>query len=161
MDRRDFLKSTAAVSALVLVNPVAAKPVMEGLKSSDLVYLSPYKSNGELSACQAEIWFVFDGVDIFVCTDTTSWRARAPKLGLTKTQFWVGDLGQWQGTKGKYRDLPAIQAKASIEEDPEEQEKALELFGEKYPLGWVVWGSRFRNGLKNGKRTLLRYKLIS
>lgn len=161
MDRRDFLKTTAAVGAMTLLRPASARPIVEGLKTSDLVYLSPLKSNGDLSRCQAEIWFVFDGVDIFVCTDTTSWRARAPGLGLTKTQLWVGDLGQWQGTNGKYRELPAVQAEASIETDTAVQEKALALFGDKYPLSWVVWGPRFRKGLNSGKRTMLRYKLLT
>lgn len=161
MKRREFMKMAAAASTAALVKPTYANPVTEGLKSSDLVYLSPLKSNGQPSACQAEIWFVYDGADIFVCTGTDSWRARAPLQGLTTTQFWVGDLGQWQGTNGKYRELPAVLGKASIEPDKAEQAKALELFGDKYPLSWVVWGPRFRKGLENGSRTMLRYKLLS
>jgi hypothetical protein len=161
MERREFLKAAAALSAATLTPVAYSDPIREGLKTSDLVYLSPYKSNGELSRCQAEIWFVYDGADILVCTNTDSWRTRAIRQGLTKTQFWVGDLGQWQDTDGRYRDLPQVLGEGSIEADPRALEQTLELFGDKYPLGWVVWGRRFRKGLANGKRTMLRYKLFS
>ena len=96
LNRRHFLKSAAAVSAASMMTPAGADPLAEGLKNSDLVYLSPIKSNGQESACQAEIWFVYDGADIFVCTGTESWRAKAPTMGLNMTKFWVGDLGQWK-----------------------------------------------------------------
>lgn len=158
LNRRHFLKSAAAVSAASVIAPASADPIAEGLKSSDLVYLSPIKSNGQESACQAEIWFVYDGADIFVCTGTESWRAKAPTMGLNMTKFWVGDLGQWKNTNGDYKNLPSMMAKASLEPDPAEHERILDLFAKKYPLSWVIWGPRFRKGLKNGKRTMLRYK---
>ena len=160
LNRRGFLKSAAVVGASSVINPVLADPIQEGLNTSDLVYLSPIKSNGGLSACQAEIWFVFDGVDIFVCSGTDSWRVDAAKQGLTMTQFWVGDLGQWKDTNGEYRNLPAMTGKASIETNPDEQARVLDLFGDKYPLAWIIWGPRFRKGMANGKRTMLRYRPV-
>ncbi len=73
MDRRHFLITATALGSMSLVNPTLASPTLAdpittGLSTSDLVYLSPIKSNGKESACQAEIWFVYDGADVYVCT---------------------------------------------------------------------------------------------
>ncbi len=158
MDRRYFLKSATLMGALGLLKPSASTAADEGLRSSDLVYLTPIKSNGMESSCQAEIWFVYDGASIYVCTGSESWRTQAPKQGLTSTKIWVGDLGRWKATKGKYKQLPSLMAQASIETDTQEQERVLELFGNKYSLSWLVWGPRFRKGLGDGSRSLIRYK---
>tara|TARA_R110002110_G_scaffold113729_2_gene282233 strand:- start:210 stop:707 length:498 start_codon:yes stop_codon:yes gene_type:complete len=158
--RRGFLKATAAASLTGLLNPVLAESIQSGLNASDLVYLTPIQSNGTESACQAEIWFVYDGSAIYVCTDTNSWRAAAPRLGLTMTRIWVGDLGRWQSTNGEYKNLPALMASASIESKPAEQQRVLELFGDKYSMSWLLWGPRFRKGLKNGSQTLLKYQPV-
>jgi hypothetical protein len=161
LDRRGFIKVAAVVGASTMVKPVLADPVRQGLESSDLVYLSPFKSNGEWSSCQAEIWFVYDGADLFVCSDTDGWRVEAVKKGLAMTQFWVGDLGVWTRTDGQYRDLPAMTAKASIETDPAQHEKLLDMFADKYPVGWLRWGRSFRNGMKDGSRTMIRYQPVA
>ena len=42
-----------------------------------VVYLTPLRSDGSESRCHAEIWFVADGDDVFVCTPGDSWRAQA------------------------------------------------------------------------------------
>ena len=161
MDRRYFLKTATALGGMSLVNPTLANPIATGLRTSDLVYLSPIKSNGDESACQAEIWFAYDGASIYVCTDSESWRATAPTLGLAMTRIWVGDLGQWQDTEGQYKNLPALVAKASIESSREEQTRVLELFGDKYRISWLVWGRRFRKGLADGSRTMVKYQPIA
>jgi len=161
MDRRYFLKTATALGGMGLVNPTLANPIATGLRTSDLVYLSPIKSNGDESACQAEIWFAYDGASIYVCTDSESWRATAPTLGLAMTRIWVGDLGQWQDTEGQYKNLPALVAKASIESNREEQTRVLELFGDKYRISWLVWGRRFRKGLADGSRTMVKYQPIA
>ncbi|MFT7246462.1 MAG: hypothetical protein ACI82A_003838 [Candidatus Azotimanducaceae bacterium] len=161
MDRRYFLKTATALGGMSLVNPTLADPIAAGLLASDLVYLSPIKSNGKVSACQAEIWFAYDGANIYVCTGSESWRATAPTLGLAMTRIWVGDLGQWQNTDGQYKNLPSIVAKASVESSQQEQARVLELFGEKYRVSWLVWGRRFRKGLADGSRTMLKYQPVA
>lgn len=161
MDRRYFLKTATALGGMGLVNPTMADPIKMGLQASDLVYLSPLKSNGKESACQAEIWFAYDGASIYVCTGSESWRAVAPTLGLAMTRMWVGDLGQWQDTDGEYKNLPSMLAKASIESSQEEQTRVLELFGDKYRLSWLVWGRRFRKGLADGSRKMLKYQPVA
>ncbi len=161
MDRRDFLKATTAAGLTGIFKPALANDITQGLKTSDLVYLTTIKSDGQESACQAEIWFTYDGASIYVCTGTDSWRARAPTLGLTMTRVWVGDLGRWQNTDGRYKRLPVLMAKASIETDKAELERILELFGNKYSMSWLVWGRRFRKGLADGSRTMLKYQPVA
>lgn len=158
MDRRQFIKASVVLSAAGFLNPSLANTLKEGLKASDLVYLSPIQSNGRESSCQAEIWFVYDGADIFVCSGTDSWRVKAAQSGLRKTKFWVGDLGQWKDTNGAHKDLPSLYAKASIETDLKEQERVLEMFRDKYSISWLLWGPRFKKGLKSGRRTMIRYR---
>jgi hypothetical protein len=162
-NRRHFLKLTGGTLALLgLPGLVRAADNASGLataiRESDLIYLTPIKSNGEESQCQAEIWFAADGRDMFVVTGTDTWRARAPRMGLAKARVWVGDLGVWTGTDGKYKNLPNVDTDVSVIEDKQEQERVLELFGDKYTMEWLVWGRRFRNGLEDGSRTMLRYR---
>ncbi|MFT4676923.1 MAG: hypothetical protein ACJAX5_001085 [Patiriisocius sp.] len=158
MDRRYFLQTAAVLGSLGFFRPAAGEAATEGLSSSELVYLTPIKSNGEESRCQAEIWFVYDGAAVYVCTRSESWRAQAPALSLASTRIWVGDLGQWQDTEGKYKSLPTMMAQASIEYDQQEHKRVLELFGDKYGLAWLAWGPRFRKGLADGSRTLIKYR---
>ena len=156
MKRRGFLLSCAAAPYLASLTYVSeARDAKQALASSGLVYLSPVKSNGELSNCQAEVWFVMIGKDAYVVTDSDSWRATAPGKGLTRTRFWVGDLGVWKSAD--YTNLPSVMMDASIETDNAKQELALEQFGLKYRGPWSSWESRFRNGLADGSRTMLRY----
>jgi hypothetical protein len=161
LDRRNFLKATTAIGFTGLFSPALADSIQDGLKNSDLVYLTTIKSNGQESKCQAEIWFVYDGAHIYVCTDTDGWRAQALDLGLNMTRVWVGDLGRWQRTKGKYKELPSLMAKCSIESDETEHKRVLDLFSDKYDLSWLAWGPRFRKGLANGSRTMLKYQPVT
>lgn len=71
--------------------------------------------------------------------------------------IWVGDVGVWSDSDGAYRELPGATASVSLVEDPAEHKRLLEKFGDKYSLEWVLWGPRFRNGLADGSRVMLRY----
>ncbi len=158
MKRRQFLKAGASAAVLsVLPWHTQAADVRAELLKSNLVYLSPIKADGSLSSCQAEIWFVMMGKDLYVCTASDSWRAQAAGKGVTNTQFWVGDLGVWK--RADYKSLPEVTGISSIETNAESIEMALQLFGQKYASGWGTWGPRFRKGLKDGSRTMLRYQL--
>lgn len=162
-NRRHFLKLAGGALPLLgfpgLVRAVDGPAnISTALRESDLIYLTPIRSDGLESKCQAEVWFVADGTDMFVVTATDAWRTRAARMGLTKARVWVGDLGVWTGTDGKYRDLPSVETEASVIADKQEQERVLELFGDKYTMEWLVWGRRFRNGLEDGSRTMLRYR---
>jgi hypothetical protein len=44
--------------------------------------------------------------------------------------------------------------------DADSQTSVLDAMGDKYPLEWVIWGPRFRNGLADGSRVMLRYQRV-
>jgi hypothetical protein len=135
-----------------------SEALVKARQESDLIYLTPIRSDGEESSCQAEVWFVADGDDLYIVTASDSWRARAVRKGLHDTRIWIGDLGEWKSTDGKYRSLPQLDMKGSEVLDANERNRILELFGSKYPLQWVLWGARFRDGLADGSRGMFRYR---
>ena len=157
MKRRTFLQHSGVVAATVLTAPWLSA-VAQAASESAVIYLSPLKTNGALSQCQAEVWYVQDEANMFVVTASNAWRARAVRQGLSKTQVWVGDVGQWQNSDGRYKSLPAMSAQASIEDDPVEHARLLQKFGAKYSGEWSSWGPRFKKGLADGSRVLLRYQ---
>ena len=157
MNRRTFLHHGGVAAVAALTAPWLSA-VAQAADESALIYLSPFKSNGALSQCQAEVWYVQDDADMCVVTANNAWRARAVRQGLSKTQVWVGDVGQWQSSDGRYKSLPAMNAQASIEGDPIEHARLLQKFGAKYDREWSSWGPRFKKGLADGSRVLLRYQ---
>ncbi len=161
--RRTLLKLSVSAPFLSVIPKLvfAEGDIKSAMRSSALIYLTPIQSNGDESRCQAEVWFVQDGIDMYVCTSSKSWRAQAPARGLNRARIWVGDLGAWKKTKGKYKELPHVEAEATVVIDDAMTQKALDLFGDKYPLQWIVYESRFRNGLADGSRSMLRYRPTS
>ena len=130
---------------------------MRAETDSPLIYISPLKSDGTVSRCQAEVWFFGDGDSDYVVTRSTAWRAEAVRKGLTQAKIWVGDVGLWQRSNGKYKDLPSHFATVSFVTDAAEHTRLLEGFGAKYSSEWGKWGPRFRNGLADGSRVMLKY----
>lgn len=167
IDRRTFLARSvaAALSALwgrwlYAETRAGASPLPPGAESSDLIYVNPLHVDGRESSCHAEIWFVSDGALLYVVTAADGWRARSVRQGLERVQIWVGDVGNWQSSGGKYRDLPRLEADAEIVTDTADHARVLEMFGSKYRLQWLLWGPRFRGGLEDGTRTMVRYRPI-
>jgi hypothetical protein len=158
LKRREFVHHAIALAGLALAAPSMAQDIRGELEDSDLIYLTAIQSNGKDSRCQSEIWFVLDGQDIFVCTNTNAWRTQAIVQGLQRSHIWVGDLGNWTRTDGAYKTLPMIEASSSIVPDKTQHVRALELFGDKYPIAWLRYKSIFTDGLENGSRSLLRYR---
>lgn len=174
--RRDFLQTAAAgVAALAGAallpgrsraasgatgqSPGAAnQSAIRALADTDVFYLTPLRADGSESRCQAEIWFAADAAGAYVVTAAEAWRARAVTQGLDRARIWVGDVGVWTGSDGRYRELPSMEARASLVGGAAEHQRVLELFGDKYPLQWLVWGPRFRKGLADGSRVLLHYR---
>ena len=153
MQRRTFVRNG------VLAAAAAALPWRASAdEEAHLIYISPLKTDGALSRCQAEVWYVRDGADMVVVTAADAWRARAIAGGLKQTQVWVGDVGQWQRSGGRYKKLPGLVANGGFVEDAVEQVRLLEKFGGKYADEWGTWGPRFRNGLADGSRVMLRYQ---
>ena len=156
MNRRQCL--LAAGSALALALPLTAREMPAAAGSSRLIYLTPIRSDGRESRCQAEIWFVEDAQDLYVVTAQEAWRAEAVRRGLTGTRIWVGDVGTWSRS-GKHRTLPTFDASASLVGDHRAHERILALFGKKYHSEWSTWGPRFKEGLEEGSRVMLRYQM--
>ena len=148
-----LLKPRAASAA-----PAVASAAAEYDFTSDLIYLSPQTSAGHNSRCQAEVWFVELNYDLYIVTRSDAWRARAIGAGLTKTRVWVGDEGEWQASDGAYLKLPQFMAEAAQITDAKEQTQALDKMGDKYRLSWLLWGPRFKNGIADGSRVMLRYR---
>jgi hypothetical protein len=161
--RRLLALATAAVPLALWPGRAftATASLDEGLLESSLIYLTPLHGDGRESSCQAEIWFVAEGRDAWVVTASGSWRARAVDRGLDRARVWVGDVGVWTRSNGAYRNLPAAEADVARVDDPLVHARVLELFGAKYRMSWILWGPRFRRGLADGSRVLLRYRLSS
>ena len=157
--RRTLLKTSAAVAALPLLPAIVrAEPSwQEAAEASPLIYLTPIQSNGAESRCQAEIWFASVGGAMYVVTASDAWRAEAIRRGLSGARVWVGDVGSWHRADGKWKTLPMVETVASIETDAAVQGQVLEAMGGKYSDGWGTWGPRFRNGLADGSRVMLKY----
>jgi hypothetical protein len=134
-----------------------AETAQQALHDSAVIYITPLKKDGAESSCHAEVWFAFDNSNIYVVTSSKAWRARAISLGLTQARMWVGEFGVWTKAKSAYRKAPEILAAGERVDDASTQTRVLESFGKKYHAEWLVWGPRFRNGLKDGSRVMLRY----
>lgn len=165
LSRRSFLKTGAVLSAGLLL-PASAfadsqaagtTALDEAVAKSPLVYISPLKSDGSESRCHAEVWFVADGRDVLVVTDSERWRAACLSKGLDRARLWVGDFGVWKKSSGAFRQAPSFVARASLDTDTAAHTRALAAFGKKYPDEWDKWGPRFAKGLASGERVLIRY----
>jgi hypothetical protein len=163
--RREFL-GAALVAAGALWWPRGAggeetfrlpEATRASLAESPLVYVSPLRRDASESTCHGEVWFVPDGSDLLVVTSHDRWKARAVRKGLQRTRLWVGDFGVWK--KGdRFKTGPSFLAEASFEADAEAIESALAAFGDKYTREWGKWEPRFRKGLADGSRVLIRYR---
>jgi len=147
LPRRAFADQTAPGTAL-----------QAALVASPLVYVSPLKKDGNESTCHGEVWFVAEGPDVLVVTAAERWKARALSQGHDGARLWVGDFGVWTRSGGEFKSAPRFDAKATFEKDPAARERALAAFGRKYPAEWDKWGPRFRDGLADGTRVLIRYR---
>jgi hypothetical protein len=130
----------------------------DGVNESPLIYLTPIQSNGNESKCQSEIWFVRDQDDLYVVTAATAWRAQAVRKGLIDARIWVGDVGP-ASADARYKTLPQIETRAFHIVDSDTHARILEIFGGKYPGEWGTYGPRFKNGLADGSRVMLRYRV--
>ena len=160
-NRRQFVQRAGLAGLSLSLYPSARASVPAGAElDSDLIYVSPVKSNGSLSSCQAEVWFGAVGETLYVVTASDAWRAQAVARGLTRAQVWVGDVGEWDDADGRYRQLPGGIAQASMVDDPTRQRPALDAMGRKYRTsGWSSWGPRFDKGLADGSRVMIAYRL--
>jgi hypothetical protein len=167
LSRRSFLGALVAAAAALLL-PRARLSAKEtfalpdatraALAKSPLIYLSPLRGDGAESSCHGEVWFVEDGGDLLVVTSSDRWKALAVRRGLDRARIWVGDFGRWKRSGGRFKTGPTFLAQARFDADTSVAERALGAFGEKYPDEWDKWEPRFRKGLADESRVLIRYR---
>jgi len=161
ISRRNYLAACATgvvTAAFPSVLRATRSSLPEEADRSQLIYLTPIRSNGEESRCQSEIWFVRELDDLYVVTASTTWRAQAVQRGLARARIWVGDVGP-ASSDGRYKSLPQIETQAFHIVDATTHARILEIFGGKYSSEWGKYGPRFKNGLADGSRVMLRYRV--
>ncbi|MDE0063277.1 MAG: hypothetical protein OXU72_10875 [Gammaproteobacteria bacterium] len=158
MITRRTLLGTAVAAAVVSPFARGNEALQAAMAESQLIYLTPLQSSGAESRCQAEIWYALHEGAMYVVTATDAWRTEAVRRGLTRARVWVGDVGNWRRADGRYRNLPVVEATASVEMDAARHEQVLTAMGEKYADEWPTWGPRFRNSLADGSRVMLKYQ---
>ncbi len=173
VSRRGLLRGAAMLWGVVLLPANLArardaefqvsKAAQAAIDKSKLIYITPIKSDGKESACHAEVWFFADGADLLVVTKPELWRSQAIKRELDRARIWVGDHGVWKSSDGAFRKAPSFLARAEhISRDAEAVGRTLKAMGAKYAdEGWSTYGPRFKEGLADGSRVLLRYRPIS
>ena len=164
INRRDLLTfSCLAIAAAPLPLRAATTlpdATLHSLGASQTIYITPLKKGGAESKCHAEVWFAYYGGSIFVVTSSKAWRARAISLGFTQARMWVGEFGVWQRATEAFRKAPELTATGALVADTATQSEVLDKFGAKYRAEWSSWGPKFRNGLKDGSRVMLRYSPV-
>jgi hypothetical protein len=160
LTRRELLIAGAASTLLPRLAHAEASALSAAARSalgtSPLVYVTPLKRDGAESRCQA------DGESALVVTSSGAWRARAIGKGLDRARLWVGDHGVWDPSlkTRAFEAAPSYVAQATLEKAPAAHDHALTLFGSKYTREWGSWGPRFKNGLADGTRVLIRYRAL-
>jgi hypothetical protein len=167
------MRGAAALSGVILLPANLArsrdtefrvsKAAQSAIETSKLIYITPVKSDGKESACHAEVWFYADGADLLVVTKQELWRSQAIERGLDRARIWVGDHGVWKSSNSAFRKAPSFLAQAEhISSDAEAVGRTLKAMGTKYAgEGWGTYGPRFKTGLADGSRVLLRYRPIA
>jgi hypothetical protein len=167
LTRRELLIAGAVTALLPRASRAQASALSaaarDALGTSPLLYVSPLKRDGSESRCHAEVWFVGDGASALVVTSAQAWRAQAIGKGLTRARLWVGDHGEWDPSLKErlFQASPSFLAEASLEKSQAGHDHALALFGSKYTREWGSWGPRFKNGLADGSRVLIRYRAVA
>jgi hypothetical protein len=173
LSRRNFLEGAVALSGALLLPAGLARAEKEeyrlskearaAIESSELIYITPIRSDASESSCHGEVWFVPEGRDLLVVTKPDLWRFQAVKQGLDRARIWVGDFGVWKKSHGKFKTAPTFLAQVEhISADAGLAKRTLEAMGVKYATtGWETYGPKFNQGLRNGDRVLLRYRPVA
>jgi hypothetical protein len=136
-------------------------PAVAALDKSKLIYLTPVLSGGQESRCHGEVWYVHHHGEIFVVTRADAWRAEALRRGFRRAKIWIGEFGVWKRAEDRYRSAPYLEIEGRLETDTAVHAEVLGKFGLKYESEWGSWGPRFRDGIAEGSRVLLRYQIVS
>ncbi len=140
---------TALVASIVVagVAPAAELPadVRDKLASSTYVYISTQRKDGTFGK-PAEIWFMWYDGAVWVGTPPTTWRVKRIKHHRPNAKIAVGKP-----------DGPSFDAVGSIVKDDKVAAKLFETYAKKYPDRWPGYEEKFRTGIKDGSRVLVKY----
>jgi len=174
LDRRGFVRGVVAGTLLLAGAPrrLAAAPAAPGLdaetirllETSPFVYVSPLKSNGEESACHAEVWFAWLDGAVVMTVATDGWKSRSVARGLDRARLWVGDHGRRKGLNARseaFRSAPHFDARATRLWDDALLDRLLAAYAVKYPDEIGRWRDRMRQGQADRSRVLVRYEPIA
>jgi hypothetical protein len=171
MDRRRFfavagsallwpaVRSAAQEPSEPAPKPIDAK-LRKALETSEFVYVSPLRSDGEESHCHGEVWFGFIDGAVVLITSTQSWKVRSLVRGRNRARVWVGSYGRWKrlvGFNESFREAPSFEAEARFVRDDALLEKLLEIYDRKYPNEISRWRKRMRDEYLAGTRVIIRY----
>ncbi|MBI3770000.1 MAG: hypothetical protein HY271_16125 [Deltaproteobacteria bacterium] len=132
----------AAISAGATELPAA---IREQLTSSTYVYIATQRKDGSFSK-PAEIWFMYHDSAVWVGTPPTTWRVKRIKHRRPNAKIAVGKP-----------DGPSFDAVGSIVKDAKVADLLFETYAKKYPDRWPGYTERFKNGMKDGSRVLVKY----
>jgi len=137
-----------ALGFLAYATPARAlSPELEAaLEKATYVYIATNRKDDSYGA-PAEIWFMYHEGAVWVASPTTTWRVRRIRAGRPKARIAVGSV-----------DGPTFAATGSIVTDPALHNVMFRTFASRYPQGWPEYEDRFRKGLADGTRVLMKYQ---
>lgn len=123
--------------------------LVRALESSPYVYIATQRKDGAFGT-PAEIWFMYDQGAVWMASPTSAWRAKRIRAGRATARIAAGT-----------KDGPTFTATGSFVRDPAAYERLYAAYAKKYPQGWPKYEARFRDGLKDGSRVLMRYQPVA
>ena len=170
--RRRFLAGASALTGALLLPSRSAsseqgkshlsEAARRATQESQLIYVSPLRSDGSESTCHGEVWFVPDGEALLIVSSKDYWRTRAVSKGLDTARIWVGTFGVWKRIGDKYRSAPSFLARANLlaPDDPGVQRCLTDMARKYATSGWSRWGPAFHEQTQDGRRVVIRYTPI-
>ena len=149
-----MMRPAVILGALLAAATVVSVPTRAGaldaaleekLATSKYVYISSQRKDGSFGK-PAEIWFLYDQNAVWVGTPPTSWRVKRLKAGRPAARIAVGSS-----------DGPSFAAVGAVVQDPKVLDRMYAAYARKYPDRWPGYEQRFRDGMKDGSRVLVKY----
>jgi hypothetical protein len=119
--------------------------VRDQLASATYVYIATQRKDGSFGK-PAEIWFMWHDGAVWVGTPPTTWRVKRIKHKRPNAKIAVGKA-----------DGPSFEAVGSIVKDAKVADLLRETYAKKYPDRWPGFAEKFKEGLKDGSRVLVKY----
>jgi hypothetical protein len=126
--------------------PILSDAIRAALDTKPYVYIASTRKDGTFGT-PAEIWFMWHEGAVVVASPITTWRVRRIRAGRTRARIAVGAVAG-----------PRFEATGSIVKDEKLSEAMCRTFAQKYADGWPRWEARFRAGLADGTRVLIKYE---